>query len=56
MHHISKSVYLRQIKVTDSCSAFQNLSEKYMSQCEKGVQVKKYHINVINYDCIHNIS
>ena len=21
MHHISKSIYLRQIKVTDSCSA-----------------------------------
>ena len=42
--HISKSIYLLQIKVTDSCSAFQNLSEKYiyMSQCETGVQVKKY--------------
>ena len=44
MLHISKSIYLRQIKVTDSCSASQNLSEKYiyMSQCETGVQVKKY--------------
>ena len=28
MHHISKSIYLRQIKVTESCSASQNLSEK----------------------------
>ena len=44
MHHISKSIYLRQIKVTDLCSVSQNLSEKYiyMSQCETGVQVKKY--------------
>ena len=44
MHHIFKSVYLQQIKVTDSCSAFQNLSKKYiyMSQCEMGVQVNKY--------------
>ena len=43
MHHISKSIYLRQIKIIDSCSASQNLSEKYyMSQSEKGVQVKKY--------------
>ena len=42
--HISKSIYLRQIKVTDSCSASQNLSDKYiyMSQCEMGVQLKKY--------------
>ena len=44
MHDIFKSVYLQQIKVTDSCSAFQNLSKKYiyMSQCEMGVQVNKY--------------
>ena len=44
MHHISKSIYLRQIKVTDLCLTSQNLSEKYiyMSQCETGVQVKKY--------------
>ena len=46
MHHISKSIYLRQIKDTDSCSASQNLSEKYIympqCDCETGVQVKKY--------------
>ena len=44
MHHISKSISLRQIKVTGSCSASQNLSEKYiyMFQCEMGVQLKKY--------------
>ena len=46
MHHISKSIYLRQMKVTDSCSASQNLSGKYiyMSQCETGVQVKKHQL------------
>ena len=29
MHHISKSIYLRQIKLTYSYSASQNLSEKH---------------------------
>ena len=44
MHYISKSIYLRQVKVTDPCSASQNLSEKhiYMSRYETGAQVKKY--------------
>ena len=28
MHHISKSIYLRQVKVTNLCSASQNLSKK----------------------------
>ena len=48
-HHISKSIYLRKLKVIDldSCSASQNLSEKYyyMSQCEMGVQVNKYRLD-----------
>ena len=29
MHHIPKSIYLRQIIVIDWCSASKNLSEKY---------------------------
>ena len=41
MHHVSKSIYLRQIKLTDSCSASHNLSEKriHIFQCETSVQV-----------------
>ena len=44
MYHISKSIYLRQIKLTDSCSASQNQSEKHINifQCETGVQVCKF--------------
>ena len=47
MHHISKSILFATIKVTDLCSASQNLSEKYiyMFQCEMGVQVKKYRLS-----------
>ena len=48
MHHISKSIYLRQKKVKDSCSVSQNLLEKYIyiSQCETGVQVNKYQLDL----------
>ena len=46
--YFQKCIYLWQIKVTDSCSASQNLPEKYvyMSQCEMGVQVTKKYRNL----------
>ena len=58
MHHIFKSIYLRQVKVADSCSASQNLSEKYidMSQCETGVQVKKYKPQILGLHLVLPLS
>ena len=47
MHHVSKIIYLRQIKVTlrirvQRPKIYQKNIFTYMSQCEAGVQVKKY--------------
>ena len=43
MHHISKSIFLRQIKLKDSCSASQNLSEKQFTYFSvRGVEIPIY--------------
>ena len=49
MHHISKSIYLRQIKLTYSYSASQNLSEKHeeISGGCRGLNIPSYIITIL---------
>ena len=40
MHHMSKCIYLQQIKLVDSCSASQNLSEKHSSSLRSPTDIE----------------
>ena len=49
MHHISKSIYLQQIEVTDSCSASQNLSDKDIITCLSMCSGEEIPVDLLSY-------